>query len=92
MMKNVELKKKLEALKQYKVMKTEIENEIKVLEEEVKAEMTERAVQELIVDAYKVKYIEVVQNRFDTTAFKKEYADLYKDFTVPKAMMRFTVA
>ena len=34
----------------------------------------------------------VISNRFDSTTFKRLYADLYKDFTKPISSRRFTVS
>lgn len=41
--------------------------------------------------AYIVRFTNVISNRFDSTTFKRLYADLYKDFTKPVSSRRFTV-
>lgn len=43
-------------------------------------------------DAHIVRYKTVKSNRFDTTAFKKEHADMYADFLKESTSRRFTIA
>ena len=38
------------------------------------------------------QYPNIISNRFDTTTFKRLYADLYKDFTKAVSSRRFTVS
>lgn len=59
----------------------------------LKAYMTENELTELIGDEHKASYKEVVSNRFDSAAFKKDgYAELYKAYQKPSASMRFNFA
>ena len=59
----------------------------------LKAYMTENELTELIGDEHKASYKEVVSNRFDSAAFKKDgYADLYKAYHKPSISMRFNFA
>ena len=39
-----------------------------------------------------VRFTNVISNRFDSTTFKRLYADLYKDFTKPVSCRRFSVS
>ena len=54
--------------------------------------MLEEDTEELEVGAYIIRWTSVLSNRFDSTAFKKEHADLYKTFTKQVASKRFTIA
>ena len=58
----------------------------------IKAEMEERDTEELTAGNYIIRYTSVISNRFDSTTFKRLYADLYKDFTKPVSSRRFTVS
>lgn len=58
----------------------------------IKAEMEERDTEELTAGNYIIRYTRVISNRFDSTTFKRLYADLYKDFTKPVSSRRFTVS
>ena len=51
-----------------------------------------REAEELTAGAYIVRYTSVISNCFDSTTFKRLYADLYKDFTKPISSRRFTVS
>ena len=91
-MNTAELTKQVRNLKELKQMKEELENEITAIEDSIKAEMTAQNVNELIVDVFKIRWMPVSSNRFDTTAFKKIYSDLYSQFTKVIETKRFTIA
>ena len=54
--------------------------------------MTEKELEELDLGQYIVRWTPVLSNRFDTTAFKKVYGDLYKAYTKQVASRRFSIA
>jgi predicted phage-related endonuclease len=58
----------------------------------IKAEMTAREVDEMIVDVFKVRWTKVTSNRFDTTAFKAAHKDIYDMFTKQTEARRFSIA
>lgn len=87
-----ELLKQVKTLKELKVMAEELQAEITAIEDSIKAEMTEQNVSELQVDVFKIRWTTVVSNRFDTSAFKKVYMDLYNQFTKQSKTKRFTIA
>lgn len=87
-----ELLKQVKTLKELKVMAEELQSEITAIEDSIKAEMTEQNVSELQVDVFKIRWTTVVSNRFDTSAFKKVYMDLYNQFTKQSETKRFTIA
>ncbi len=87
-----ELLKQVKTLKELKVMAEELQAEITTIEDSIKAEMTEQNVSELQVDVFKIRWTTVVSNRFDTSAFKKVYMDLYNQFTKQSETKRFTIA
>ena len=58
----------------------------------IKEEMERQAVEELTCGQYIIRYTSVISNRFDSTTFKRLYADLYKDFTKPVNSRRFSVS
>lgn len=77
---------------QYRILIAEAEAELKALEEQVKARMTEEGIDTLIGDEHKATYKEVISNRFDSTAFKKDHADMYESYKKASTSMRFTFA
>ena len=62
------------------------------IREAIKEEMVRQNTEELAAGAYIIRYTSVISNRFDSTTFKRLYADLYKDFTKPVSSRRFTVS
>ena len=66
--------------------------EAEALRDEIKAEMLNRNTEEMSVGQYIVRWTSVLSNRFDTTGFKKMYADLYKEYTKQSASRRFTIS
>lgn len=87
-----DINKTVKEIKELTRMKEEIETEIKRLQDNIKAEMVCRDVQELSTDEYKVTWTVITSKRFDTTAFKKTYADLYAQFTKQSETTRFSIA
>jgi predicted phage-related endonuclease len=90
-MEKQELIKKVRELKELQVMADELQAEITAIQDELKAEMTIQNVTELQVDVFKIRWTPVTSNRFDTTAFKKIYNDLYNQFTKVVESRRFTI-
>ena len=87
-----ELVSKIEALTEWENLMEEARAEAEALRDSLKAELTERGVEELEAGQYIIRYTSVLSNRFDTTAFKKIYGDLYKAFTKQTASKRFSIA
>lgn len=87
-----ELLEKIEALNEWEAILEEAKQEADSIRDEIKADMTEKEVEELDLGQYIVRYTSVLTNRFDTTSFKKTYGDLYKEFTKQIASRRFSIA
>jgi predicted phage-related endonuclease len=79
-------------LKELMMMKAELEAEIEAAQDTIKAEMTARETEEMIVDVFMVRWTKVISNRFDTTAFKSAHKDIYDLFTKPSESRRFSIA
>ena len=86
-----ELLKQVRDLKELKVMAEELQTEITAIEDSIKAEMTAQNVTELQIDIFKIRWTPVISNKFDTSAFKKIYSDLYNQFTRKYKTRRFSV-
>lgn len=87
-----ELVAKIEALNEWEAVIEEAKAEAEALRDAIKAEMLERDTEELTAGQYIVRWTSILSNRFDTTAFKKTYGDLYKAFTKQTASRRFTIS
>lgn len=91
-MSTIELTTKIRELKELKVMAEEIAAEITSIEDIIKAEMTARDTEEMMIDVYKVRWTKVQSNRFDTSAFKKAMPELAEKFTRVTESKRFSIA
>lgn len=79
-------------LKELKNMMDELAAEIAAIEDEIKAELTARGVDELTAGAFKIRYKTVQSSRFDTKGFRAAMPELAERFTIPTQTRRFTVA
>ena len=91
-MSTTEISTKIQTLKEWEALAAEAAAEIESLKDEIKKEMESRGVEELEAGQYIARFTTVLSNRFDTTGFKKMYADLYKEYTKQSASRRFTIS
>lgn len=91
-MTNTELIQKIEALNEWEAILEEAKAEAEALRDSIKAEMLEQDTEELAAGQYIIRWTSVLSNRFDTTSFKKEHNDLYKEFTKQVSSKRFSIA
>lgn len=81
----------MKELAEYTALKEEMEMQIESLKDEVKTYMTENGVDEVLSDnGSKATWREVISNRFDSTSFKKDFLDIYKEYTKKTTSKRFT--
>lgn len=87
-----EMISKIEALNEWEALMEEARTEAEAIRDSIKAEMLARGVEEMEAGKFIVRWTPVLSNRFDSTAFKKHYAELYKTFTKSVSSRRFTVS
>ena len=87
-----EMISKVEQLREWEQLLEEAQAEADALRDSIKAEMLAQDTEELRVGAYIIRWTSVLSNRFDSTSFKKEYADLYKTFTKQTNSRRFSIS
>lgn len=87
-----EMVEMIEAMNNYDELAAKVKAKADALREQLKEEMVRQNVEELIAGAYILRYTPIISNRFDSTTFKRLYADLYKDFTKPVSSRRFSVS
>lgn len=90
-MSNAELETKARELRELKRMQEELAAEMTALEDTIKAELTRRAVDELTTGEYRIRWTRYASSRFDSTAFKKDHADLATVYTKTTEARRFTI-
>lgn len=87
-----ELSSKIEALREWENVIAEAQAEAEAIRDSLKAEMTQRDVEELEAGQYIIRWTSVLSQRFDTTAFKKVMPEVYKAYTKQVSSRRFSIA
>ena len=82
----------IETMNNYDELAAKAKAKADAIREALKEEMVRRGVEEMEAGAYIVRFTSVISNRFDSTTFKRLYADLYRDFTKPVSSRRFSVS
>lgn len=82
----------IETMNNYDALAARVKAKADAIREAIKEEMVRQGREELTAGAYIIRYTSVISNRFDSTTFKRLYADLYQDFTKPVSSRRFTVS
>lgn len=80
-----EIHQTMKALSEYTRLQEELTTQIDSLKDEIKEFMTDENLTELLGEnGEKVYWKTTLQNRFDSTAFRKsEWGELYREFTKP---------
>lgn len=73
----------IETMNNYDALAAKAKAKADAIREAIKEEMVRQGREELTAGAYIIRYTSVISNRFDSTTFKRLYADLYQDFTKP---------
>ena len=87
-----ELEIDVERMKEWEELAEQAKAEAEAIRDKIKGEMIARDTEELVAGRYIVRWSTVLSNRFDSTAFKREHADLYKDYVKQVSSKRFSVA
>ena len=82
----------IETMNNYDDLAAKAKEKADAIRTALKDEMLRLETEELAVGSYILRYTSIVSNRFDSTTFKRLYADLYKDFTKPVSSRRFSVS
>lgn len=90
-MSTIELSTVIEKLKEWEAIQAEAAAEVEALKDQIKAEMNSRGVEELEAGQYIARFTTVLSNRFDSTCFKREHAEMYKQYTKQTTTRRFSI-
>ena len=88
----IEMNSRVKELRELKRMAEELAAEIAAVEDSIKQEMTNRNVDTLSGDDWKITWKTVKSSRFDSSAFKKANPDVYAMFTKATEPRRFCIA
>ena len=82
----------IELMNEWERVIEEAKAEVEAIKDSIKAEMADRDLDELEAGSYIVRYKTIATSRFDSTAFKKTYEDLYKAFQKQTTSRRFSIS
>ena len=88
----IEMDSKIKELRELRRMADELQAEIDSLQDTIKAEMTARNVDTLAGTDWRVTWKNVVSNRLDSTALKKELPEIAARFMKQTTARRFVLA
>lgn len=88
----IEMESKIAKLQEWEALVEEAKQEAEALRDEIKAEMLARNTEEMEAGRFICRWTSVLSNRFDTTSFKKEHAEMYKLYTKQTASRRFSIS
>lgn len=91
-MKNAEIRVTVSELQDLYANLELIKSAIATRENAIKEEMDNREIETLDLGNVIVRFTSVLSNRFDTKAFKQDFADIYALFTKQVASRRFSIA
>ena len=91
-MSTMDMENKIAKLQEWEALAEEAKAEAEALRDEIKAEMNKRETEELEAGRFIIRWTSVLSNRFDTTTFKKDHADMYKQYTKQTSSRRFSIA
>ncbi len=81
----------LKELAEYTALLDDLKVQIEDLQDTVKEYMSDNGVDEVIGDnGEKATFRVVISSRFDSTSFKKDFLDIYKEYTKKTEYKRFT--
>lgn len=86
-----ELETKVARLQEWEALAEEAKAEAEALRDEIKAEMLTRETEEMEAGRFIVRWTSVLTTRFDSTTFKKEHSEMYKQYTKQTASRRFSI-
>lgn len=90
-MTTVELRNKIEELKELEALIKEAEAEVEALKDELKAEMTKQHTNEMQVGRYTMRWTDVASNRLDSKKLKETMPNIYDMFVGQSYSKRFSI-
>lgn len=85
-----DIKTIIKEIKEYQQMQEQLKAEIEKLKSDAIEYLDQNEIDEYLCDEGKITYRQIISNRFDSTAFKKDFADIYEEYLKKTTNMRFT--
>lgn len=90
-MTNLEIIKKVEALKDLENLIEEAKAEAEALKDEIKAEMARQQTEEMIIGRFIVRWTSVCSDKFDSKTFKAVMPEVYNQYIKQTHSRRFSI-
>lgn len=90
MKKQINIEEIIRELKDFMDLQESLKAEIEALKSTAIEYMIQNGLDEVVTSSGKATYREVISNRFSSTEFKKDFLDIYKEYTKQTTSMRFT--
>ena len=87
-----DIQTKVNDLRELNRMMDELQNEMEVIKDALKAHMTEQGIDEILGVDYKVTWKEVTTSRIDGKALAKDFPEMANKYTKTSTSRRFCVA
>ena len=87
----MEMESKVRDLQELKRMAEQLADEMKTLEDSIKAELTARGTSDLTAGAFRVRWTAYQSDRLDAAALKRELPELAARYTKTTQARRFTI-
>lgn len=91
-MKNQEIRNTVVELQELYAQAEQVKAEIVAREQAIKDELDSREIEVLDLGNVIIRFTSILSNKFDTKAFKKDFADIYNLFLKQVPSRRFTIA
>ncbi len=92
MMTNTQIIEQIERLNEWEALLEDVKAQADAIRKTLQEEMDYRGLEELDTGMYIVRYTNVLSQRFNTTAFKKDYKEVYKLYLKQVASKRFSIS
>ena len=83
---------KINALQDWEALMEEARAEAEAIRDELKQLLLSRETSELTAGQYIVRFTPVLSQRFDSTAFKRDHSQLYKEYLRQSESRRFSIS
>ena len=91
-MTNAQIISQIKELNEYEQLLEEIKAHTEAIKDSLKAHMDSLGTEELTVGTYIIRYRNVLSQRFNATAFKKDYEEVYLRYTHQISSKRFSIS
>ncbi|MCQ2507581.1 MAG: hypothetical protein MJ097_02190 [Dorea sp.] len=88
-----QLENRIKKIQELEAQQKELDAKIDAIKAEIKADMTEKSVDEITTaNGFVIRWKEIVSNKLDTKELKKTLPEIYKQFVRLSSSRRFTIA